>query len=416
MSERTVLDVAPFLLHPDAGDCGVYAVQSVLQALDRKASYHTLKAVSGDGFKFVYDRQDVFEPMRDLTPTDFVRDALAFYNVEGSWHGNLALEEVDKVLAESLEAGWPVITSNLLDTHTGYQIIFGIEPGDVPRIAVRGGLLEADLEEDDSPKRPSRWVPIDALWDGPVSSRARWVSTPLFIIEDTGSKRAPKLVDRLEQAASAGNRACEVFEIPYGTTGLEDVYAAEPVAGRAAAHGAEAWAVLGEEIKSRPSLADTGFIWKVDTVMRRLAHDREALAEFFGKHAGRAKGRTKAALSQLVETLEATVEGARELRALVWHREALEATTAEEMQSYLTSTRALAFPLGDTPGLGDELRERGYGDRIHEHTWGDAIMMEDNVRWLEVVRSVRELADLEAEIEATLPRLTDFEIEEDDED
>ena len=44
-----------------------------------------LLASSGDAFKCVYGKGHIHEPMRDLTPNDFIRDGLAFYGVTGRW-------------------------------------------------------------------------------------------------------------------------------------------------------------------------------------------------------------------------------------------------------------------------------------------------------------------------------------------
>lgn len=403
------LDVPPFLLEPDATDCGIHALRSVLAALDRDVDYDTLKAVSGDGFKFAYDRGAIFEPMRDLTPTDFMRDGLACYGVRGAWQTSYTLEDLDALLPAALEKRHPVLTSNLLDASGGYQIIVGYEPGDVPRIAVRGGLLASDLEEDPTPGRPPRWIPLDADWHGPVTSRARWGANPVFLIEhvdDAGEPSAqpsPDLV--LRRAAEAGMRACEVFEIAYGTSGLEQDFASEPLAGRSAAHGAEAWAVFIEEIRQRPSLEHSAFIWKVDTVAARLAHDRDALARFFAACADRVDGSERGLLTGLAADLRQLACDARDLRQLVWFDPSSAASSAEAVQDMLSSSRALAYPLPDDEGLVDALRAIGYDDRVAELTRGNAILMQDEMRWREVLRHVQRMADREANVEAALPRL-----------
>lgn len=406
-SEAKTLDVAPYLLDADAGDGGIHVALAVLQALERKTSYATLKAVSGDGFKFVYDRGEVFEAMRDLSPTDFLRSVFALYKVKGAWHTNYALEELDTVLAQAIDAGWPVVTSNVLDTFTGYQIIFGIDrQDDVPRIALRGGLLSDDLETDASPKRPARWVPVDADWDGPVTSRARWGVNPVFIIEEVGAKKSPKNDDLLATAAEEGMRTYEAFELAYSTSGVDEAFAREPLAGRLAASGAEAWAVLLDEIKTRPPLQSSAFIWKINATMRRLAHDRRALAEFFQTHAKRVKTKgLKAQLSSLVETLNAIAGRADALRELVWHTATQSAATTDDIQSVLTSTRAVAYALPENETLHDELRAVGYDDRIFATQHGTAVIMDDDMRWFEVRKIVRELADIEADVEAALPRI-----------
>lgn len=407
----TRVELPPFLLDPDAGDCGIYALQALLVALGRHLDYDTLKAVSGDAFKLVFDTAPVLEPLRDLTPNDFIRDALAALGIRGAWHTGLSLDDLDRLLPAQLAAGFPVLTSHLLDT-TGYQLIVGYEPGDVPRVAVRAGLTHDDLQL--AAQRPLRWTPLDADWHGPVSSRARWDINPVFIIDDAippdHPDANPPLPTLLRIATRTALRIAEVFEIPYGTSGLEHDLSEEPLAGRTAAHGAEAWAMLTDYVRQRPPLDRSPFIWQLDTLTRRLAHDRDALARFFDRCAEETStpDTTRATLRTLAQTARDIACGARDLRQLVWLDDAAHATSAEDVQRLLTSTRALAYPLpaGDDE-LIEELARRGYDDRIAHLTQATAVLMQDDVRWIEVLRTVRRLADLEAEIDAAMPRLAD---------
>ena len=55
MEKPRELDVPPFSFDSAAGDGGVEVLQAMLVSRGRACEYGTLKAVTGDGFKFLYD-------------------------------------------------------------------------------------------------------------------------------------------------------------------------------------------------------------------------------------------------------------------------------------------------------------------------------------------------------------------------
>lgn len=403
MAEPKVLDVPTYEIDPDAGDLGVYVLTSLQEFFgnSKAADYPTLKAVSGDGFKFVYDEGEVYEAMQHLCPTDFIRDGLAFYGIEGSWETGLTLDEAWDRINSSLEQEWPVITSNLLGSQPGYQIILGAEEDeDERRIAVHGGRQPEDVDGDG---RTYRWQRFDREWDGPVSSRARWDLNPLFVIESV-DLNTRKREEELVEAVQAGLRVCEQFEIPYGTSGLDETYAAVPLAGRVAGHGADAWGRLVEDVADKPDLANFVFLWKLDIISRRLAHDRQSLAEFFMAHGKRKRGDNAAALKDLSAVLEEIADGARELGEYAWYETPEDIATPEDFQQMMARSSALAYPVPQHRGFPDRLREMGYDDRMFNTVRGEAILMGDAVRWQSLARVVDRVADLDASIEMSLRR------------
>jgi len=72
MSRYVVSDVPAFALNYDAGDMAMLALEACLCVLGKGSPAWWLAAVSGDAFKFVYDRGVVFEPMRDRVPLDIL--------------------------------------------------------------------------------------------------------------------------------------------------------------------------------------------------------------------------------------------------------------------------------------------------------------------------------------------------------
>lgn len=404
MDKPQTLDVGAFVAEDGAMDDGVHALHSLLRFKGRSTTYAALKAISGDGFKFIYDKADVSEAMRDLTPTDFIRDGLAFFGLTGSWQTGYTLDELGPILKGAIEAGNPVLTSNLADSSLGYQLIVGFQEGTPPSVAVRAAR---NAEEVGGSSPSARWMTLDNEWDGPVSSRARWALNPIFVIDSEGSAKAPKHSIQLQHALAAGLRVFESFEVAYATSGFDEAYANEPTAGRSASSGLEAWAALADDVRDRPDLADFAFIWKVDTVGSRLRHDRSALAEFFESHIKREKGDRAKVLKSLSETLVDIARRAEELRTLVWNQATSHVQTPEDFQQLMASTRSIAYPVPEHRGFPERLREVGYEDRMHQTSWGKAIVMGDDVRWRHVARSVDDLGNLEADVETHLRRLSD---------
>ncbi|PIW02265.1 MAG: hypothetical protein COW42_02370 [Deltaproteobacteria bacterium CG17_big_fil_post_rev_8_21_14_2_50_63_7] len=403
MDRPKTLDVRAFVSDEGAADNGAHALHKLLEFKGHSLPYSAIKAISGDGFKFVYDKAAVFEALRDLTPTDFFRDCLNFFGIQGAWHTGYGLAEVEPMLESAFAAGNPTITSNLDDSSLGYQLIVGYQPGAPAAVAVRAARSAEELGEDP----PARWMAFDRDWDGPVTSRARWDLNPVFVIDSAGSTPTPKPAEQLQQAVDAGLRSFEPFEIAYATSGFDDAYATEPTAGRNACNGLEAWAALGDDIQNRPDLSSFAFTWKVDALAARLRHDRAALAEFFTVHAKHQKGDKAQLLTSLSEVLTAIAEKAKTLRQLAWNQDTYHVQTPEDFQQLMASSRSLAYPVPEHRGFPELLRAVGYEDRMHTTSWGLAIFMDDEVRWQHVARIVDELGNDEADVENFLRRIAD---------
>lgn len=404
MDRPKTLEVGAFVSEEGATDNGAHALHKLLEFKGHTLPYSAVKALSGDGFKFVYDKAAVFEALRDLTPNDFIRDCLQFFGLSGTWHTGYGLAEVEPLLNAAFAAGNPIITSNLANTSLGYQLIVGFQKGSPSSVAVRAARTAEEMTGDEP---PARWMAFDREWDGPVTSRARWDLNPIFVIDSDRGISTPKPAEQLKQAVDAGLKSFEPFEIAYATSGFDEAYATEPTAGRYASNGLEAWSAFAEDIQERPDLADFAFTWKADTLTARLRHDRAALAEFFAAHAKHEKGDRKKLLGTLSEVLESIAAGANTLRKLVWNQDTFQVQTPEDFQQLMATTRSLAYPVPEHRGFPELLREVGYEDRMHDTSWGQAIFMDDEVRWQHVARAVDELANQEADVENFLQRLAD---------
>lgn len=411
MAEPTFLDAPPFPLDPTCGDSGIYALESIAQTLGIKTDYPTLKALSGDAFKVVYGPGPVYEPMRDLTPNDFIRDALAFYGVSGRWLTGYTLDELWPQITASIESGWPVLTSNLQTSYHGYQLIVGVhdDPERGRLVAIQGAHEPRDLQADKAPE--PRWQRFRFDWNGPVSSRARWAQNPIFLISENGKSDKNTYASRTDHAINQALAAFEIFDIDYSTDGLEPVEDdGFTYAGERAAHGLDAWPTLEDELRARPSLHDHfHIVWKVDALAQRLLHDRTHLVEFFTEHAKRLKGQRAKDVEALTEHLAATRDAAATLAKLIWNRDTLNVDVGA-FQKLLANSSSLAYPLphGDIH-LPDNLTDMGYGDHLHDTPWGQALLMEAPVRWDTLILHVRSISDLEFDTEALLRKLSGWE-------
>ncbi len=84
-----IIDNVPaFFLNWDAGDMFMLTLESCLRYLGQEVNSWWLAGISGDAFKFVYDKDDVHEPMRDRVSIDTISLATVSVGWKGKWYIN----------------------------------------------------------------------------------------------------------------------------------------------------------------------------------------------------------------------------------------------------------------------------------------------------------------------------------------
>jgi len=176
LSRYIVPNVPAFKLNYDAGDMAILALEAVLKALDKPYPNWWLSSVYGETFKFVYDRGDVFEPMRDRVPLDIFGIACAAVGIEGRWIVNKSMKEVKKLVRNSLKQGMPVLAPYLAESYHGMTIITGIDENENLLLQVGKEDLEKGHEY------VAQQIPNK--WNGPVPGPIIWADNPIFIIKE----------------------------------------------------------------------------------------------------------------------------------------------------------------------------------------------------------------------------------------
>jgi len=252
------------------------------------------------------------------------------------------------------------------------------------------------------------WLDWDRDWNGPLTGRARWDRNPVLIVESVDDHVTLSTPTFLNAALHTAVRVFEVFEVPFGTSDLEGSLTEEPLSGRVANNGLDAWTTLIEHASTSPETPSFAWLWKLRTLSQQVAFDRASVIPFFNAARDSVPVEAHALLDKLLEQLRLISSAATNLAQRAWDEQTLGADSPAALQNALSSSHALAFALSpNNDDLIDALEAMGYADRLESMPWGLALMMFDRQRWRLLVRHVDELQHYETTLETTLRRLSD---------
>jgi hypothetical protein len=356
--------VESFPLDYDSGAMSVHALRSALKAYGVTSSYERLVGRSMAAFKFVYDSTEAYEPLRDLYPVDGLATAaraMGFGNAH--WEINKPIAEVKKLIKDEIDRGHPLIAPFLLpDAYHGFFVITGY---DLERnIIYLQGAFGANSSD--------RTVPIPDEWDGPTVSPLGWATNPVFVIGPMPVSRSAGAEDLVLQGA------VDLFKggkLAYGEHPGEGRYIRTPGV-HEAVYGLAAYEVLSRDVENEELVFDSGkearlnfgFIWRIDSQVGQLEHDRRAGWYALGDVSIRPDSDAGLLLRQVVTNFTRASEDASSLRDVFWHEIPDTIGTAEEVEAYVNHTCSIVFKLPDDEHVRDDLYKAGR--ETFETPWG----------------------------------------------
>ena len=355
--------IGPFPRDYDSGSMAIHALDSSLDAYGVEISYRRLMGLSRGGFKFVYDSAECYEPLRDLYPVDVLQSAaqaLGFRRAR--WELNKPLEEVLAIIKAQIDRGHPVIAPFLKpDAYHGAVIITGYDLDE--NILYLQGAFEESAGVS---------VTIPEAWDGPTSSPLGWATNPIFVMggrmvtEDREIDRSV-LTDAI-QLLRGGS-------LPYGEHSGEIRYMADQ-GPHDAAYGLPAYDLLSYDVEHEPLVREQtgesgvnfGFIWRLDSQIGQLEHDRHAGSYYLRHFSPWLPEEKRLMLTQVASNFEKAAEDARSLREIFWHEIPQDIDSVKKIREYLTRGGSMVFILPENPRLRQDLE--GVGIEIFSTPWG----------------------------------------------
>ena len=248
----------------------MHALESCLKFQGQESNYWWLAGVSGDAFKFIYDRDDVREPMRDLVPIDTVSLACSSMGWEGKWYVDEKIENVVDRVKRSLKKNYPILTSNLgSQWYHGANIITGINEESNEFFLQIGRV---DLTKSYGYEK----IPIPKKWDGPVPGPIIWADNPIFIFEKRIEKpnEEKTVTNSLKQALDIYNKKTLSYKDHPGAQN----YSTPSLKGKVVNQGLNAFIELREEVTN--SVITWPIIWRITTQCGQLSYDRSNVTKF----------------------------------------------------------------------------------------------------------------------------------------
>ncbi len=361
MSALSLKSVPAFPLVYDAGDGIILALEALFRYRGRRRSVAWLAGISGDAFKFVYDRGDVFEPLRDRVPVDTATLAAQAVGLKGRWLLDASRPQVIEAVAHSLARGYPVLAPYLAPEVHSAALIVGLDRA--------AGTFDLQVPRPDpNADAPYVTIPIPDRWDGPVPGPAIWADTPLFLIEGEGSPpdEGVLLREALERAVALAQGG----SLPYKPHPGAQEYSVPPLTGRYAFHGRDALDLLQYEVgQVMPNRF--AVIWRMDAQLGQLAWDRANAAAFL-RQAAEMTPEMTAALTEAARLYEETARLARRAKGAYWDQGLLEVTEAEAALAYLRESSSMVYALPPAATAWEEVTRRLW--RL-ETPWGPAAIL-----------------------------------------
>ncbi|MFX1573687.1 MAG: hypothetical protein ACFFB0_13135 [Promethearchaeota archaeon] len=364
-NELVIPDVPIFHLNWDAGDMLMLALESCLKYLDQNVNSWWLAGISGDAFKFMYDKKDVREPMRDRVPIDTVSLACSSLGWEGKWYINETIDKVRNRIKHSLEQGYPVITSNLgTRWYHGANIITGINE-DTNELFLQIG------HEDISKSYNYKKIHIPEKWDGPVPGSIIWADNPIFILKNkTSQPEEEKII--VESIA----RVIDIYQgesLPYKDHVGAQKYSTPLLKGKTVNKGITAFNELKDEIKN--SEITWPVIWSITTQCGQLLYDRSNASKFLKKAAE--KYSQYFMLAKIADYYEEIINAANLLKQSYWDERLNKITKIEELVVKLKKGKSFVYNISNLKR--DDINQLCRILPIMETLWGFTVIL-DNPR------------------------------------
>ncbi|MFW9973021.1 MAG: hypothetical protein ACFFDF_22740 [Candidatus Odinarchaeota archaeon] len=359
-------NVPIFHLNWDAGDMLILALESCLKYLGQEIESWWLAGISGDAFKLVYDKDDVRETMRDRVPTDIVSIACSICGWEGKWYFDEPLETTKSRIKDSLEKGYPIITSNLgSQWYHGANIIVGINEN------TNHFFLQIG-REDLSKSYEYEKISIPKNWDGPVPGPIIWADNPIFIFE---KKIQPPyteelLIESIERAINLYTRK----SLPYKDHIGAQRYSTPSLKGKRVYLGLYAFNELRDEIKNSEIIWPV--IWSITTQCGQLLYDRSNASKYLQEVSK--KDPEYLLPTQIAEYYNEIARASQLLKQSYWDERLSELTKIEDLVKELKQGNSFVYKIPHMKkNFINQLRRFL---PIMETLWGAAIILDNPKR------------------------------------
>ncbi|MFX1574941.1 MAG: hypothetical protein ACFFB0_19565 [Promethearchaeota archaeon] len=359
-------NVPAFFLNWDAGDMFILALESCLRYLGQETNSWWLAGISGDAFKFVYDKEDVREPMRDRVPIDTISIACTSIGWEGKWYINEKIERSKELIMNSLEQGYPIITSNLgSQWYHGANIITGLNE-DTDEIFLQIGrenLLDSIQYET---------ISIPEKWDGPVPGPIIWADNPLFLFEK--KLKQPEEESLVFESITRAVNLYRGDSLLYKSHPGAQKYSTSSLEGKSVKQGLAALVNLKEEIEQ--SEITWPVIWSVTTQVGQLSYDRSNAGRYLEETAK--KHSQYSELETISKIYYETTHVANLIKQSYWDKRWNKTNNIEKLVEYISNSKSFVYDVSNLKAeILDHIRNRF---PVIDTLWGPAVKLDSSER------------------------------------
>lgn len=353
-----VAGVKGFAMDFDSGCMAIQALGSALEATGHSSPYGRLAALSGAGFKFVYDTTEAYEPLRDLFPIDVLQTACKASGFpEACWKAGLPMAEVKAIVKREIDAGRPLLASFLkADAYHGIFLIVGYD--------YQAGVFYLQGASRDSSYTS---VPIPEKWDGSTASPAGWADNPVFILGAYDQGRASDTELGLDKVLiTNGINLLKGGTLAYGSHPGEQSYMGEP-GSHQCVHGIPAYRLLSLDVGSGDLIVkrggqdevDFGLVWRLDAQLGQLESDRVNAVTGLSYLVPRVSAEKSVEVDETMANIRKTVADVATLRKIFWDQIPHQVNTPEGIAAYVKSSESMVFSFAGSDQYFQDLRDRG---------------------------------------------------------
>lgn len=369
---NVVPGIKPFAPDEDSGGMALHALGICFEAYGHWSTYYRIVAVSGSAFKFVYDTTEAYEPLRDLYPVDVLATAATASGFPGAhWVLDAPMSKVKETVKAEVDKGHPLVAPFLKnDAYHGFVAIVGYD-FDADIFYVQGALRDSTYAR----------VPIPKQWSGPTAGPLGWATNPVFVLGDIDPKMAgDQGQDKMLLASGAS--MLRGGTLAYGLHGGEAQYMVGGA--RQATFGLPAYRLLSLDVAEAPiaiteagkDTVDFGLIWRLDSQLGQLEHDRRYAAMALNYIVSRVSGGKSVDAGELVINVERTTEDVRALRKIFWNPVPYALNTVDSLAGYVDASKSVVFSIAGRDRLLQDLKDRGY--RAFKTRWGPVIVADSH--------------------------------------
>jgi hypothetical protein len=386
---NVVPGVQPFPPDEDSGAMALHTLGICLDAYGHQSPYYRIVALSGSAFKFVYDTTEAYEPLRDLYPVDVLTTAATAAGLpDAHWLLDTPMAKVKEAVRVEIDKGHPLIAPFLKkDAYHGFVAIVGYD-FDAGVFFVQGALRDTGYAR----------VPIPNQWSGPTAGPLGWATNPIFVLGDFDAKTPP---DQGQDKALlvTGAAMLRGGKLSYGLHGGESQYMSGGA--RQATFGLPAYHLLSLDVEKAPIVVtgagqdsvDFGLLWRLDSQLGQLEHDRRYAAMALGYIVPRVSSGKSVDANELVTNVERTGADVRALRKVFWNTVPYAMNTVESLVSYVDSSTSVVFSIAGRDVLLEDLRNRGY--QAFKTRWGPIVVADSHEKRLGAKMLVKSLESRE---------------------